>query len=231
MTIKGLPIALGVAGGLIMYSGIKGATIAATIRAVLSGDLTLSNTESITQTTQSSSGSSPNYGGGDIPANIPNGSAAKMVAFMMAQRGKPYSEAIPARFGPDVYDCSGLVWAAANAAGVGMPGGPHNDAAAIVDPELQWAGSLAGAKVITNVSQVQAGDIVGFWAPDATTHGSAKMDPDGNTLHIGSVSVKSMGHIGMAINPLQYISAYDTASGILVNPITGDQFVCAVRLP
>jgi hypothetical protein len=64
MSLTGGPIVLGVAGGLIMYSGIKGATIAATLRAVLSGDLTLSNTESITATTSGGSGSSPSGGTG-----------------------------------------------------------------------------------------------------------------------------------------------------------------------
>jgi hypothetical protein len=71
-----------------------------------------------------------------------------VLTIMESATGKPYSEQIPERFGPNVFDCSGLVWYAFNKAGIPMPGGPSDDPAAIVDPELQWLASQPGAKAI-----------------------------------------------------------------------------------
>lgn len=153
----------------------------------------------------------------------------KAVTIALAQEGKPYSQSIPARFGTKVFDCSGLVWYAMNKAGIPMPGGASDDAAAIVDPEIQWAASQPGAKVITNIDQVQRGDIVGFYSPDATTLGTSHLASDGK-LQVGNTQVESMGHIGIASGGGNYISAYDTASGIINKPIATDHFVVAVRL-
>jgi cell wall-associated NlpC family hydrolase len=44
--------------------------------------------------------------------------AARAVAFALAQRGKPYHWGAQ---GPDAFDCSGLTWAAWQAAGVAIP--------------------------------------------------------------------------------------------------------------
>jgi len=44
--------------------------------------------------------------------------AARVVAFALAQRGKPYRWGAQ---GPDAYDCSGLTWAAYQHAGVTIP--------------------------------------------------------------------------------------------------------------
>ena len=44
--------------------------------------------------------------------------AARAVAFVLAQRGKPYRWGAQ---GPDAYDCSGLTWAAWRHAGVAIP--------------------------------------------------------------------------------------------------------------
>ena len=46
------------------------------------------------------------------------GQAARAVAFALAQRGKPYQWGAQ---GPGAYDCSGLTWAAWQAAGVTIP--------------------------------------------------------------------------------------------------------------
>jgi hypothetical protein len=46
------------------------------------------------------------------------GRAARAVAFALAQRGKPYQWGAQ---GPDAFDCSGLTWAAWQAAGVPIP--------------------------------------------------------------------------------------------------------------
>lgn len=47
MAFSGAAIAYATAGGLILYSGIKGATIADTAKAVLAGNLNVTNTEAI----------------------------------------------------------------------------------------------------------------------------------------------------------------------------------------
>lgn len=44
---KGAAVAYATAGGIILYSGIKGATIADTVKAVLAGNLKVSNTQPI----------------------------------------------------------------------------------------------------------------------------------------------------------------------------------------
>jgi cell wall-associated NlpC family hydrolase len=51
-------------------------------------------------------------------AGAGGGRAARAVAFALAQRGKPYQWGAQ---GPNAYDCSGLTWAAWQAAGVAIP--------------------------------------------------------------------------------------------------------------
>lgn len=58
MAINGVSLVYCVGGGLILYSGIKGATISDTVKAVLSGNLTLTDTEAITAN-NGGSGTSP----------------------------------------------------------------------------------------------------------------------------------------------------------------------------
>lgn len=162
----------------------------------------------------------------DIPQS--SGSEENALEFMLKQVGKRYSQA--SRYGPDSWDCSGLVWGASHHAGIPMPGGPGpNNAAAIVDPELQWVGQQAGSTVITDPKKVQRGDYIGFHASDQGTFGSAKMI-DGDYLMIGKQKILTMGHIGMVVDPKTYVSAYDTQMGVITSPISGDQFGVAVRL-
>lgn len=227
MAIKGISVAYCVTGGLILYAGIKGATMSDTAKAVLTGDLTLKNTQAIT--IKNSADKQSTGSDGVSIGSSPSGSGAVMLKFCLAQRGKPYSQA--ARYGPNSYDCSGLIAMAAKKAGVGIPGGPGaENSDAIVDPELQNFCKVGG-KAYTNVHDIKAGDILGFYSSDANVHGNAKMNPDGNTMNVGGINVKSCGHIGIAVNPMQYMSAYDTAEGCLVKPIAGDSFVVGVRLP
>lgn len=157
-----------------------------------------------------------------------SGSEMSAMQFMVKQVGKRYSQA--SRYGPDSWDCSGLVWGASHQAGIPMPGGPGpNNAAAIVDPELQWVGAQAGASWTTDPKKIQAGDYLGFHASDQGTFGSAKMI-DGDYLMVGKQKIQTMGHIGMATSPTQYVSAYDTAEGVIIKGIAGDRFAIAVRL-
>jgi hypothetical protein len=130
-----------------------------------------------------------------------------MLAFMLAQEGKHYSEALNLRLGPNDYDCSGLVYTALHKVGVAIP---QSDSTA--NTEANWLGSN-GATVVKDESQVKTGDIVFF-------HGAAP----------GASNYGPIGHVGMATDSSHIISAYDTASGILVTPMSQDQFVVAMRL-
>lgn len=58
MALSGAAVAYAVAGSLIFYSGIKGASLAATVKAVLSGNLSLTGTQKIGSPVLSVSGSS-----------------------------------------------------------------------------------------------------------------------------------------------------------------------------
>lgn len=165
-----------------------------------------------------------------VAQDQPTGSGSEMdaLAFMMKQIGKKYSQA--SRYGPNSWDCSGLVWGASHQAGIPMPGGPGaNNAAAIVDPELQWVGAQAGSSNTTDITKIQKGDYLGFHASDQGTFGSASMI-DGDYLMVGKTKILTMGHIGMASSPTTYVSAYDTAEGVINKDIASDKFAIAVRL-
>jgi cell wall-associated NlpC family hydrolase len=79
-------------------------------------------------------GRAPAVGGADARA-------ARAVAFALAQRGKPYQWGAE---GPGAYDCSGLTWAAWQAAGVTIP--------------RAAAGQLAGLPRVRG--RLQPGDLV-----------------------------------------------------------------------
>jgi len=141
---------------------------------------------------------------------------------MVAQVGKPYSEQVPERFGPEVFDCSGLVWAAANSVGDALPGGPTNDAAALVPYEMQWFAGQPGVQLITDAAEVEAGDLLAFTGGDPAPF---EVVLQGHVFPAGQ-----FGHIGMATSPTEYVSAYDTADGVCYKPIAGDVFNAALRL-
>jgi NlpC/P60 family len=132
-----------------------------------------------------------------------------ILTYMLGQVGKSYTEQNPERFGPSEFDCSGLVWAALQHAGINIP---QSDA--IASSEAQWAAAQPGAQVIKSESQIQRGDLVFFTgaSPDPSTFGP-------------------IGHVGMATSSTEFVSAYDTALGVKVLPINeGGGFVVGVRL-
>jgi cell wall-associated NlpC family hydrolase len=133
-----------------------------------------------------------------------------MMTFMLAQEGKPYSEALSGadyRLGPNAFDCSGLVYAALHKVGIPIP-----QDQSVANTEADWL-SENGAQVIKDRSQIKPGDILFFSAGDN-----------------GPSNFGGIGHTGMAVTSSTYISAYDTQSGILVNPIANDDFVVGMRL-
>ena len=139
---------------------------------------------------------------------------AAMLAFMVAQQGKPYSEANPGRFGPNEFDCSGLVFTAAAKAGIPFPGNASSDSGDVLaNTEANYLGTLPGVTKITSPSQIKTGDVLFFQGanPAPSNYGG-------------------IGHVGMAFSPTTLISAYDTADGITKTPISQDKFVVGFRL-
>ena len=69
MAISGAAVAYAVAGSLIFYSGLKGATLADTVKAVLSGNLTVTGTQAIDTTAAGAAGGSSSASSGSGTAN------------------------------------------------------------------------------------------------------------------------------------------------------------------
>jgi hypothetical protein len=78
MAISGVAVAYTAVGGLIAYSGIKGATLTDTFQAVLKGNLNLTDTETIAGTAASSGTT------GDTGAASPSASANQALAKSLA---------------------------------------------------------------------------------------------------------------------------------------------------
>jgi hypothetical protein len=131
-----------------------------------------------------------------------------MLAFMLAQKGHPYSEDLSLRLGPHDYDCSGLVYEAAKHAGISIP--QSDDVAA---SEADYLGSQPGVTVIKDAKDIKTGDVLFFSgaAPGPSKYGG-------------------IGHTGMAASNTTLISAYDTADGVTETPIAQDNFVVGMRL-
>lgn len=83
MAISGAAVAYIAVGGLIAYSGIKGATLSDTAQAVLKGNLTVTDTESLgAPATAGTTGSAGNTGA-DSPSAASNQALAKQLATSM----------------------------------------------------------------------------------------------------------------------------------------------------
>lgn len=142
-----------------------------------------------------------------------------MTAFMVSQKGKPYGQDTSInpqtgkeyRFGPTEYDCSGLVYAAAQVAGVPLP---QSQATAHV--EAAWFAALPGATVVPDIPHLKAGDVVACL-------GSAPNDItiNGHVYHIG--------HIGLMIDSTYLISALNSKEGVALANVNYMQAQLAVR--
>jgi hypothetical protein len=79
MAVKGASVAYIVVGGLILYSGIKGATIASTVSSVLTGNLNVSDTETVAAPASAAAGNT----GAASPSAASNQALAKTLATSM----------------------------------------------------------------------------------------------------------------------------------------------------
>jgi cell wall-associated NlpC family hydrolase len=130
---------------------------------------------------------------------VPNQTVATAIAFAQAQIGKPY---VWGGTGPDGFDCSGLVQAAYNAAGVAIPR----------TSEEQWAW---GPKI--KPGQEEPGDLVFFAGSDGTPT---------NPGHVGLVIGKNLMVEAYATGFNIRISSFGTA-----NSAPGDGTVVGFTRP
>jgi cell wall-associated NlpC family hydrolase len=206
MPIKAGHLLLAGGGGVFLWSGIKGKSISSVFRQLAGGDAPSSavNANGITgvPALTASTGSTPTSGG-----TAPAGAAGEMLSFMESKVGHPYSENLSLRLGPEYYDCSGLVWAAAQAAGINIPKALSNTTG---EPPYLAA---HGWSPITSESSVQEGDICFFVGADPT-----------EVPGFGEI-----GHVGMCSSVGTLVSAYDTAQGVCYTPMAQDHFVVAFR--
>ena len=133
------------------------------------------------------------------------GTASKMLSFMNSKIGDAYSESN--RYGNPPYDCSSLVYFAANSAGMGMP---QSDS--LANTEANWFASK-GATKVGSASDVQQGDVVFF---TGAAPGSSNYGP--------------IGHVGMAESNSQYVSALGTQYGVTKSSMSGAGFVVGMRI-
>jgi cell wall-associated NlpC family hydrolase len=203
-------------GGVFVWSGIAGKSVSSVFRQLVGGDSPTKATgaNTIAAVPGLSANPSLGIGGSATPANaspgLPAGAAGKMLSFMEDKVGKlPYSENLSLRLGPTAYDCSGLVWAAAQSAGINIPKGLSNTSG-----EAPYF-AAHGTKV--SLAQVQEGDVCFFVGGDPTA------TPFGQIGHVGMCSSGSGSGATLC-------SAYDTQQGICYTPFSQDHFVIGFRL-
>lgn len=155
MPINAAAVAYCVGGSLVLYSGIKGATIADTVGAVLSGNLSVQNTETISVTNDASGNSA-------TPVASPN----SIVSDAMAYNGDKYVwGGIPGtvKGHNNGTDCSGFVnMVVGRDLGLPIPGygaGKYNGSShgPVTQVWLLWD----GARTISQ-KEAQPGDLACF---------------------------------------------------------------------
>lgn len=140
--LSGLAVGLAAAGGVVMYAGLKNATISDVLRGVLKGQPPAGapqNTKlAAALASPPAAAGGPDPGGtlgpasGDIPAG-PLG--ASIAAAARRYLGKPYAWATA---GPNTFDCSGLVtWVLHHDLGIELPSNSHT----VTTQFLVWSGA------------------------------------------------------------------------------------------
>lgn len=160
MAISGTSVAITTAGGVLVYSAIRGHGIGEALHAIFTGQATNpiaattpaldQNLGTPSQQAQLNLLTSPFTGGAGT------GTAVAAVEYALAQVGKPY---VWGATGPNGFDCSGLVWAAYRAAGV--PVSPvrwttYTMLASLPNVPIKqaWAGLRPGDLVFPDVGHV-----------------------------------------------------------------------------
>jgi cell wall-associated NlpC family hydrolase len=118
------------------------------------------------------------------PVAAPTAAAQAAVNYALAQQGKPY---VWGGVGPGGYDCSGLTWAAYQAAGVALP-------------RTSLAQSTVGVPV--DRANLQPGDLIFFYSP--VGHVGMYI---GNGLMVHSSTYGQP----IAVIPVDYMYGYNTA--------------------
>jgi NlpC/P60 family len=169
------------AGVVLIWSGVKGASVTGALRSLLSG--------------RAPSGAEvyPLGAPGAVAGSasvVGSASGSAIAQDGLSYVGRPY---LWEGASPSGFDCSGLVnWVLGHDLGLPIPGEPGGGfTGASHGPDtlvwLAWPG-----KTHLSRGQVQAGDLV-IW----------------------------QSHMGIAINGSQYVSAYDSAEGVVVHSIDG----------
>jgi hypothetical protein len=118
MPISGASVAYATIGGIVLYSGIKGATIADTVRAALTGNLTVTNTEPI------ESLSNPNATAMATGRVVGTASGAAIANYALRYSGHAYVYGgSPGPSAENPWDCSSFVSWVLNGVGLAIPGG------------------------------------------------------------------------------------------------------------
>lgn len=87
MAISGAAVAYSAIGGVVLYSGIKGSSLSDTAKAVLKGNLTVTDTQPV-NFGSGGSGSSPGGGTSGASGAVASGSAAAAQAYAKSQMSK-----------------------------------------------------------------------------------------------------------------------------------------------
>lgn len=147
MAVKGASVAYCAVGGLVLLSGIKGSTLADTVKAVLSGNLTLTNTEPIDTSVTSGAAT--------------GGNSAAVLAFAEQYNGHKYVYGGPSN-PTDGWDCSSFVSYVLGQNSLSIPGGSWaaetssgKEHGPTADAYLTWSGASTVA-----ASAVQPGDLL-----------------------------------------------------------------------
>jgi cell wall-associated NlpC family hydrolase len=154
MTIKGASVAYATIGGIVLYSGIKGSSIGDTVRAVLKGNLTVSNTEVL---------SNPNATAVTAGAVVGSATGSAIAADALKYSGHAYLYGgAPGPDGSRPFDCSSFVsFVLGHDMRMMIPGGAWSsvtDNGSQHGPTTTDYLSWSGASTIS-ASQVQAGDL------------------------------------------------------------------------
>lgn len=189
MAAKGVSVAYCVIGGVVLYSGIKGAKIADTVGAALKGNLSVTNQEPITAANSSGGSTNPS-----APSTAPTGGSAsgqQIVGDAMKYNGHKYV------FGGASNPQSG--WDCSSFASYVLG---H-------DLGMQLPGNTTWAKATNN------GQSHGPVADEfAHTPGFKKVGSDPKQNQPGDLLVWT-GHVGFGTGNGGMFSAYDTQSGTL----------------